>query len=219
MLPYQNLSLEDMPGEVWMDFPGYEGKYMASDMGRIKRLPSFQNGIHFREKILIQTLSGGYLRVAINQHQELVSRVVAKTFLPNAENRPTVDHINGNPLDNRLCNLRWATYEENANNPVSHERLVRWARNGGVYSGAQHYKSKSVVCINIETGEIRSFVSLTEAESVGASSRTIRRYAYKETKLPSFRGWKFFFADDPELKSYLPKQSASLSLSSPQETE
>lgn len=54
----------------------------------------------------------GYYRVHLVRKLYLVHRLIAETFLPNPENKPTVDHINRNPSDNRLENLQWATYEE-----------------------------------------------------------------------------------------------------------
>lgn len=41
-----------------------------------------------------------------------VHRIVAETFIPNPDNKPTVDHIDGNRTNNSVTNLRWATYSE-----------------------------------------------------------------------------------------------------------
>jgi hypothetical protein len=51
-----------------------------------------------------------------------VHRAVAELYIPNPENKPCIDHINGDRLDNRLENLRWVTYKENNNNPITKER-------------------------------------------------------------------------------------------------
>jgi hypothetical protein len=45
--------------------------------------------------------------------QEYVHRVLAEAFIPNPENKRTVNHIDGNRLNNQLSNLEWATYSEN----------------------------------------------------------------------------------------------------------
>ena len=58
----------------------------------------------------------GYSRIKIQGKPYSVHRLVADTFITNPENKPTVDHINRNRSDNRVCNLRWATYKEQNDN-------------------------------------------------------------------------------------------------------
>lgn len=63
--------------------------------------------------------SNGYRAVKILGKKYHVHRIVAEVFLPNPENKPTVDHINRIRDDNRLCNLRWATHKEQNENSVT----------------------------------------------------------------------------------------------------
>ena len=52
----------------------------------------------------------------------LIHRLVAMAFIENPENKPCVDHIDGNVLNNNMNNLRWVTYSENMMNPITRER-------------------------------------------------------------------------------------------------
>jgi hypothetical protein len=55
----------------------------------------------------------GYLRVKIDGKLCYIHRLVAKTYLPNPENKATVNHMDGDKYNNMLCNLEWATSSEN----------------------------------------------------------------------------------------------------------
>lgn len=109
--------------EKWKDIPKYEGVYQISTMGRIKVT---RNG---DERILVGVLdkSTGYRRFSLYKDGKVerayVHRLVAESFIPNAENKPEIDHINTIRHDNRVENLRWVTRKENRNNPISLEHL------------------------------------------------------------------------------------------------
>ena len=103
-----------VPDEVWREIPGYDGDYFASDKGRILSLCRNEPRIL---KPFICSNDGnrtGYYYVEIRGQKQRVHRLVALAFLENPEYKPVVHHIDGNPLNNTLKNLAYATYAENA---------------------------------------------------------------------------------------------------------
>lgn len=113
--------------EEWKDIPGYEGLYQISNLGRVKSLArkvKTKNGNYqgYNEKIL-KTRKKGYCIVSLCKDRKIkgmqVHRLVAEAFIPNPENKPYVDHIDTNPQNNNVNNLRWCTQKENCLNPIS----------------------------------------------------------------------------------------------------
>ena len=109
--------------ELWKDIPNYEGFYQASDLGRIKSLDHVRkNGTNEyiqKGKILkFNKNNSGYYQVRLSKNGVAktyrVNRLIALTFIENPLNKETVNHINGNKLDNRVKNLEWATEREQA---------------------------------------------------------------------------------------------------------
>lgn len=85
--------------------------------GKIRRKSQFVS------KSLSKT-GGGYYVVTLNGKKFLLHRLLAEAFIPNPDNKPEVDHIDGNPQNNSLDNLRWSTHKENLNNPISVKREI-----------------------------------------------------------------------------------------------
>lgn len=111
--------------EIWKDIEGYEGEYQISNLGRVKSLERFvpfsSHKKLIKEQIRVSRVGkNGYEYIGLRKNERYtVHQLVAKAFIPNLENKPCVDHINGNRCDNRVENLRWCTHKENCNFPIA----------------------------------------------------------------------------------------------------
>lgn len=108
--------------EVWKDVKGFDGLYQVSNYGQVKRLAKKvyqKSGVYatYKTKILKQETVKGYKRVSLSKENLVtritVHRLVALTFIENNENKPQVNHIDGDKTNNHVCNLEWCTANEN----------------------------------------------------------------------------------------------------------
>lgn len=148
--------------EIWKDAKGYEGLYQISNLGKVKRLVSVKCK---KERFLSITKDrkSGYCRVMLCKNNKtkrfLIHRLIAEHFIPNPENKPCIDHINGVKDDNRIENLRWCTYKENnnyqiakRNNSESQKKLrlnTDWVK-----------RNKEAIKKAMQTDEVRRKISL-----------------------------------------------------------
>lgn len=165
--------IQYLQGENWIDVTGYEGLYQVSNMGKVKSLRRFNptglNKGYWREEILIKMTedAGGYLVFSLHKEGKLkvgkISRLVALHFIPNPENKRTVNHLYGDKKDNRAESLEWATDSEQLKHsfrvlgtkvwsdglklgPLSKEHREK------ISNGKKGQSCRQKMVVNIETG-------------------------------------------------------------------
>lgn len=117
---------------MWKPIQGYEGYYEVSDIGEVRSLDRYvvnTRGKHAGQRRLLKGSmmkltegkskreEGGYLVVNLRKNHTSwvvpVHVLVARAFIPNPDDMPTVNHKDGNKLNNRVENLEWVSYSEN----------------------------------------------------------------------------------------------------------
>jgi hypothetical protein len=154
--------------EVWKDIEGYEGLYQVSNLGRIKSLSrnvywgkTYASFRFEEEKILNYIYSkNGYLRCQLakdgKKHNYLVHRLVAMAFISNPDNKPEVNHIDGNKRNNYVTNLEWVTPSENQKHAFSVGlQKSKW--------GKANVRAKSILQYDLEGNLIKEHGCILDA--------------------------------------------------------
>lgn len=152
-----NLSVEPvMPiegDEIWKPVANYEHQYMISSHGRLftlsRREPRGTSYVTIQGRLIPSSLDqDGYQRVTLtrtrtSRFDAFVHRLVAQAFIPNPDNLPQVNHIDGCKTNNNVTNLEWVTGLQNiqhsvetglrdnmgANNPRAYDVIISGAIN------------------------------------------------------------------------------------------
>ena len=101
--------MENNNMKIWKDIINFEGIYKISSDGEIINIA--------RNKILEPNKSGRYLYYSLSKNSKplyrYLHRMIAESFIENVDNKPQVNHIDGNKLNNKIENLEWVTASEN----------------------------------------------------------------------------------------------------------
>lgn len=175
--------------QEWKDIPGYEGVYQASIFGQIRSLPRFVRKRQMNGKIGLTFYKGivlkpyptrdGYLLVDLHKKAIQVHSLILKTFVGEKNSRNHVCmHLDDNKKNNRLDNLVWGTYKENAQAAVD-KKLYKHGRLG--ITPEKDPLAKPVKLINettkevIKLGSIRAAQHFLGLKSYGGLCGVIRR--------------------------------------------
>jgi transposase len=169
--------------------------YIIYEDGRIYSL--FKN--MFLSPVLEDRI--GYYRVYFKgddgvRKTSLVHRLVALAFIPNPENKPEVNHIDGNKLNNDVSNLEWTTKHEN----MKHAHLLKLRDNNGVGNPRNLLTEKEVLDI---------YDKLLDGARVSdlATSYNVSRPTISDIKAK--RNWQELLSDLPNIRHNAKQESLS----------
>lgn len=189
--------------EIWKDIKGFEGLYQISNQGRLRSLdrPVKQrsNSIQVKKgKLIIQSKNHkGYPLANMSKENKRYSRathrLVAEAFIPNPENKPQINHIDGNKENNYVDNLEWLTAKENTKHAMENGLMKPCFNNAKKASDIARNINKKIVDMYDKDGNyIRSFNSLVEAEEkTGAKQKGISEVACGRQKTTGGYVWKY----------------------------
>lgn len=195
--------------EIWKDIENYEGLYQVSSLGRVRsmdRVVADSRTGHRTLKGKIMSLPNnqrGYQIVRLSKDGKkttyFVHRLVAQTFIPNPEEKPQIDHIDTNPANNRIDNLRWATPKENHMNPLTRKNKSDSMKgeNAPWYGklGKDNPKSKSIYQISKDGNLIRKWEGMREAERY--TEATLQKISLCcQGKRRTSGGYRWIYASD-----------------------
>lgn len=143
--------------EVWKDIPGFEGFYQISDLGRVKSL-KYNLGLIVKGG----KTHAGYMQVTLSVNKVKktfsVHQLVAMSFLnhKNPSRFIHVDHIDGNRLNNNLCNLQIISCRENTSKAM---------RRKSKYIGVTYLKASNTWLARIESKGERKSLGVFKCET------------------------------------------------------
>lgn len=187
-----------LKGEEWRDVQGYEGYYKVSSYGRVislYRLVKYGSKWLPKPPIIMSDVStpnrynSVILKVNGKKESRQVHRLVANAFIPNPNNYPCIDHIDGNKQNNYVSNLRWCNDLQNQNNPVTREKQRHTLKENG-----SKFAPKAIIGINEKRGDILFYPTMCDARKDGFLQSMISECCNGNRK--HHHGYKWMYKED-----------------------
>lgn len=186
--------VNDDIGEIWKDIPGFENLFQVSTIGNVRTLNHRGSNKIVQKKL---SNSRGYLVVGLNKDTSknisLVHRLVAQAFIPNPDNKPWINHINGIKDDNRLVNLEWCTISENVHHSFY---ILNSKRSPGPVGrcGAKSHSSIPICQYDLSGNFIKEWDSIRlAAHAMNISPVCIHLVCKEKRKTSCKYKWKYKF--------------------------
>jgi hypothetical protein len=187
--------------EIWRSVLNYKGYYEVSNHGNVRsinRIIIDKNGneLHYKSRLLKPAPNkDGYLQVGLSRNSKInsycVHQLEALAFIPNPENKPTVNHIDGIKANNYVDNLEWATKSEQAIHSLEHN--LRTMPNAWIGKfGSKHCASKKVTQYTKDNVFINNYGSIIEAANINkVDAGTITKVCKGEKRTAGGYIWKY----------------------------
>lgn len=175
--------------EIWKEIPGYEGYFEVSNLGNFRSkdriVPYRKSGVrnYPGKPLKVEQMSDGYQRIVLMKDavkkRYMCHRLVALTFIPNPNNLPQVNHIDGVRNNNCVENLEWCTQSQNERHSVD---ILGKSMKGKT-------NSKPVYCIELK----KPFKSMKQAVEFLGNKACIEGLKKAILATRKYHGYNFIF--------------------------
>jgi hypothetical protein len=167
--------------ELWQDIKGFNGIYQISNLGRLKSFKKIKTGRILSNK----NSNGDYLSVVLKTKKNTrycrLHVLVAESFISNPDNKPQVNHKDGNKQNNYVDNLEWVTASEN----IQHAIKLNPNMVAGMYHYNRFIRPKTLEQFTLNGKFIAQHENSIEAQkSTGVCSRNILQVASQDEYKP-----------------------------------